>query len=440
MANARFYSSIAPATTLTSGVNAVATTISVVSTAGLPGTTPYTLSLDYGVAGEELVDVTAVAGLNLTVTRGVDGTSAASHNTGATVRHVTSARDFTESRTHEASASAVHGVTGALVGLTDTQTLTNKTLTSPTINSGTLTGTFAGAHTYSGAVTQSGGGTMTGTFAGNPTFSGTPVFGAMTINGTIGGTSNFSSAIQSFRTNATDASYSANHGSAAFDQFRILMNGKHEWGPGTASRDTFLYRNGVNTLKTDGILQAAGQIQAGAGVDVVGDLSVSNDATISGDLTVTGIGGMLFKSKATGTTINNDGTNSSDPDLTFTVLPNSVYTIECCLFVSGGSAADFQAAWSVPAGASGTWSLYGPSLSIAASSTTGEIRFNAGSLTTTRVAGVSDTATPVLMPASGLLRTGGSGGTFVLQWAQNVATAVNTTLEADSWVKLIRVG
>jgi hypothetical protein len=37
--------------------------------------------------------------------------------------------------------------------LTGTQTLTNKTLTSPTVNSGALSGTFTGAPTFSGGVT-----------------------------------------------------------------------------------------------------------------------------------------------------------------------------------------------------------------------------------------------------------------------------------------------
>lgn len=132
MANARYYSSIAPPTTLTGGIGPSNTSIPVASTAGLPGSTPFTLSLDYGAANEELVDVTAVGGLTLTVTRGVDGTAATTHNIGAVVRHVTSARDFTESRTHEASTSGVHGVTGNLVGTTDTQTLSNKTLSAAT--------------------------------------------------------------------------------------------------------------------------------------------------------------------------------------------------------------------------------------------------------------------------------------------------------------------
>lgn len=126
----RYYSSIALQTTLTNGITASSTTIQVASTTGFPGSTPFTLALDYGSANEELVDVTMVAALSLTVTRGVDGTSAGTHNPGAVVRHVSSGRDFSDSRAHENASTGIHGLApgSALVGTIDTQTLSNKTL------------------------------------------------------------------------------------------------------------------------------------------------------------------------------------------------------------------------------------------------------------------------------------------------------------------------
>ncbi|WAB09286.1 hypothetical protein SEA_STELLA_46 [Streptomyces phage Stella] len=130
----RFYSSTAAETTLSGTINNSATTIVVGSTTGFPVSFPYTLALDYEGASEELVDVTAAAGTSLTVTRAADGTSASSHNAGARVRHVSSARDFRDSREHENDVDGVHGLgaSSAVVGTTDTQSLSNKTLVDAT--------------------------------------------------------------------------------------------------------------------------------------------------------------------------------------------------------------------------------------------------------------------------------------------------------------------
>jgi len=141
----RYYSSVAAETTLVASITNGNTSIQIASATGLPALTPFTLALDYEAATEELVEVTAVAGTTLTVTRGIDGTSAAAHNAGARVRHVSSARDFADSRTHESTATNVHGlaVGSAVVGTNDTQTLSNKTLNNA---SGTLSNVdiFAG--------------------------------------------------------------------------------------------------------------------------------------------------------------------------------------------------------------------------------------------------------------------------------------------------------
>lgn len=151
----RYYSSTATDTTLTGNITSSSTSIVIASVAGFPAQFPYTLALDFDTASEELVDVTAASGTTLTVTRGVDGTSATAHTTGAKVKHVISGRDLRETQNHMAAtgtvhgvsgalaaastvtahtsaSSGVHGVTGSVVGTSDTQTLTNKNLSSST--------------------------------------------------------------------------------------------------------------------------------------------------------------------------------------------------------------------------------------------------------------------------------------------------------------------
>lgn len=128
MAANRNYSSVARATTLTGSVNGSSTIITVTETTGFP-TAPFTLVIDPARTVEEAVTVTAVVGLSLTVTRGVDGTAASPHDAGATVRHMATARDWREPAEHINATENIHGVTGGLVGLTAPQVLDNKTFT-----------------------------------------------------------------------------------------------------------------------------------------------------------------------------------------------------------------------------------------------------------------------------------------------------------------------
>ena len=140
---ARYYSSTAVTTTLSSTIGVSDAQINVASSSGFPSSYPYTLILEKDSANEEIVTVTGVIGSAFSVTRGVDGTSARTHSAGTAVEHGVIALDFTDFRSHQAAGSDVHdiGATASVVGTDTTQTLTNKTLTSPTINGGTVDAT-----------------------------------------------------------------------------------------------------------------------------------------------------------------------------------------------------------------------------------------------------------------------------------------------------------
>jgi len=128
----RYYSAIAQDTNLSTSATSGDVTITVTTTTGWPTQYPFCLALDFGTSLEELVDVTSLIGITATVTRGIDSTVAVGHAAGAVVRHVLTARDIRETEQHVANNTGVHGVTGNVVGTTDTQTLTNKDLSSAT--------------------------------------------------------------------------------------------------------------------------------------------------------------------------------------------------------------------------------------------------------------------------------------------------------------------
>lgn len=132
----RNYSSIASEKQLASNVSNVATQITLNNATNLPSP-PFILVLNPDTNIEEIVlvdaDQTGVTSPTFKVTRAQDSTTAQSHTTGQTVRHMIVGSDLQAVSTHT-DATAAHGATGAVVGTTNTQTLTNKRLTSPKIN------------------------------------------------------------------------------------------------------------------------------------------------------------------------------------------------------------------------------------------------------------------------------------------------------------------
>jgi microcystin-dependent protein len=138
----RYYSSNAIDTSLVFGISNSDTQIVLATTAGYPTSYPFTLAIGFDTSSEELVDVTGVGSVtnSYTITRGVDSTSAVSHSAGGVIKHVVTARDLREAQAHIAATTSIHGIadTSVLTTTTNTQTLTNKTITGGTVNATAL--------------------------------------------------------------------------------------------------------------------------------------------------------------------------------------------------------------------------------------------------------------------------------------------------------------
>lgn len=128
----REYKGAATPTTLVSGITNSATSLTLTDSTNWP-TGSFSLVIDPGLAGEEKILATSRTGTVVTLTtRGYDNTTSASHLAGAIIYPVPTAIDFDEANAHTVATTGVHGITGAVVGDTDTQTLTNKKLSDST--------------------------------------------------------------------------------------------------------------------------------------------------------------------------------------------------------------------------------------------------------------------------------------------------------------------
>lgn len=200
MPTRRYYANNAPQQTLSAQITNTATTLTVSSFSGWPTSYPFFATLELGTANEEIVSVTNITGGTATIVRGQDGSVAVSHLAGATFDFTVVRQDFDEANAHTSASAGVHGISGSVVGTSDVQTLSNKTIASPSI-----TGTASTANeSISGTLSVTGTSTLGVVNAsGDVTCSGAGTGLAVTNNLTVGGTAAVTGA-------HTAASYTAN--------------------------------------------------------------------------------------------------------------------------------------------------------------------------------------------------------------------------------------
>lgn len=437
MVNAFFYSNVAQPATLSGNITNAATSATVSTTVGWPSSFPYIVAIDFGAASEELVKVTANAAGTLTIERAYGGTTAVSHSIGAVVRHVFNAQDATDFRTHEQATAAVHGVTGTLVGTSDTQSLSNKTLTSPTINGGVMTGTFTGGPTFSGSsVLFQRPGTADPTIRSTATGDSQDRF-RIASDGTLAwgsgaaaqdvhvyrGAPNMltvTDLVEAVRTNTTDLSFRARTDPDTQPRWRVLAGGELTWSDGSALPDTNLYRSAASTLKTDDNL------------DVAGSLSVT------GNLSVTGLGREIIVYKTANTARSSTTARTADPHLSVSLPANSTWVMNGYLKYGAATAGDFAMGFDAPGDiALMSWAFHMPDPSATSEPTT--VRVIETNTTGARVFGGITTPIPIAGTIVGAFEAGPTGGTVAISWAQGTSDAAATTLYQGSWLRFRRI-
>lgn len=140
--------------------------------------------------------------------------------------------------------------------------------------------------------------------------------------------------------------------------------------------------------------------------------------------------------KTSDESVTSSTTVQDDNELSMTLNANSNYWLDGMIINDGAAAGDFKLQFVVPSGTI-RWLADGPDSSAAATTDIVDRNWKAGSLTT--IVGCIASGTSTVLPVSGIIRTGASGGTFKLQWAQGTSSATATRVFTDSFLRVTRM-
>jgi hypothetical protein len=292
----RHYIDNAPTTTLSGSINASTTTVVVASLSGYPTSFPFPATMGMGTTSAEQITVISTVGTTLTVTRNANGQGAFSHPAGEIFNHTANAVEYDEANAHVNASTGVHGITGAVVGTTDTQTLSNKTFANTTFNA---VGGVPGINFTVGAGTDNpwvsrnaanavvakvdGLGTITGvtlaatagiTAATTITATGTITGGAVTTAGTVTGGSVVSSADLTGSTGRLTAVAAV-----------TLAGTTHALQIGATASSNLAFDTGRVQARNNGVVAALGINNLGGAVAIG---AAGSAVTMPGTLAVTG--------------------------------------------------------------------------------------------------------------------------------------------------------
>jgi microcystin-dependent protein len=127
----REHTNTAPAAKLTAGIGTGVVPVSGDNLSGWPtgGIGPFFIVIGRGTPTEELILCSSRSGNTLTVSaRAQGGTTATAHAVNDVVEHIWTALEADEANAHIMASTSVHGIAGSVVGTSDTQVLTGKTI------------------------------------------------------------------------------------------------------------------------------------------------------------------------------------------------------------------------------------------------------------------------------------------------------------------------